>query len=146
MVEVIEIAAAEILGCDTEEITKEKYDYYGMGVYSAYKEEYAIGTQEEADEAVKKYIRDSLWSFRAEIIIAHSKAGSSQKTIKAISELQAKLCEDANEIIFALIGDIDVFIEDVVKADGRGAFLSSYDGEEQEIEINGITFYYYRLN
>jgi len=142
----IEIAASEILECDTEEIIKEKYDYYGLDVYSYRGEEYAIGLESEVDEAVKSYIRDSLWTFRAEMILAHSKAGTSPKTIKALQEMQAKLCEDANEIVYCIIKDIDAFIEDVVNADGRGAFLSPYDGEEHEIEINGITFYCYRLN
>lgn len=142
----IEIAAARIMECDTEEVTKEKYDHYGMDVYSAYREEYAVCLPDEADEAVKQYIRDSLWTFKAEMILAHSRAGSSPKTIKALQEMQAKLCEDANEIVYCIIEDIDAFIEDVINADGRGAFLSSYDGEEHEIEINGITFYCYRLN
>ncbi len=142
----IEIAAARIMECDTEEITKGKYDHYGMDIYSAYHEEYAVCLPEEADEAVKQYIRDSLWTFKAEIILAHSKAGASQQVIKALAEMQVKLCESANEIIYCIIEDIDVFIEDVVKADGRGAFLSPYDGEEQEIKIKGITFYAYKLS
>ncbi len=142
----IEIAAAQIIECDTDEINKESYDHYGLDIFTACGEEYAIGLPEEADEAVKQHIRDSLWTFKAEMILAHSKAGTSKNIIKAIEEMQVKLCEDANEIVYCMIEDIDEFVNDVVKADGRGAFLSSYDGEEHEIEINGIMFVAYRLN
>jgi hypothetical protein len=134
----IEIAASEILECDIDEINKEPYDHYGLDVFSNRNEEYAIGLESETDEAVKSYIRDSLWTFKAEMILSHSKAGSSPKIIKAL--------QDANEIIYCMIEDIDEFVRDVVNADGRGAFLSSYDGEEHEIDINGITFVAYRIN
>ena len=141
----IEIAAARIIECDTEEISKESYDYYGMDVYSAYREEYAIGLPDEADEAVKQYIKESLWTFKPEVIAAHTKAGASNGMIRAIEALQ-KDCESSNEDIKSLIDNIDAFVDDVVAADGVGVFLSSYDGEEHEIDVNGIIFKAYRLN
>jgi len=30
--------------------------------------------------------------------------------------------------------------------DGRAHFLSSYDGEENEVNVNGNTYYVYRSN
>jgi hypothetical protein len=60
--------------------------------------------------------------------------------------LQKDLCEDANPPVEALIKDMDHFVSDAISADGRGHFLSSYDSEEQETEIDSITYYYYRLN
>lgn len=146
MTTTIEIAAARIMECDTEDVEKESYDHYGMDIYSYRGEEYAIGTEEESDEAVKQYIRDSLWSFRASFVLQHSRVAESQKIIKAIEEMQGKLAEDCNEIIYALIEDIDEFTRDAIDEDGRGTFLSPYDSKEHEIEINGITFYCYRLN
>lgn len=146
MTTTIEIAAARIMECDTEDIEKESYDHYGMDVYSYGGEEYAIGTEEESDEAVKQYIRDSLWSFRASFVLQHSRVAESQKIIKAIEEMQGKLAEDCNEIIYALIEDIDEFTRDAIDEDGRGTFLSPYDSKEKEVEINGITLYCYRLN
>ena len=41
--------------------------------------------------------------------------------------------------------DIDKIIEFCQEVDGRGNTLSSYDGRENEIEINNITYYIYRL-
>ena len=40
----------------------------------------------------------------------------------------------SNELLKAMITDIDEFVEDAVSAFGRGHFLSSYDGEENEEE------------
>ena len=42
--------------------------------------------------------------------------------------------------------DQDSFIEDVINSDGRGHTISSYDGEEDEIEYEGTTYYIYRMN
>ena len=42
--------------------------------------------------------------------------------------------------------DIDAVIEFCQEVDGRGHIISSYDGIENEIEIDGITYYIYRLN
>jgi hypothetical protein len=121
-------------------VDKERYDSYGLKVFSAYGLEYAVGTDEQADQAVKQYIEDSVWSFRAEFIASHTKGGATNGMIKAISALQ-KDCESSNEDIKSLIEDMDAFIEDAISSDGRGSFLSSYDSNENEIVINGEYFY-----
>jgi hypothetical protein len=41
---------------------------------------------------------------------------------------------------------MDNFIVEAIGADGRRHFLSSYDGGEEEIIIDGEYFYCYRLN
>jgi hypothetical protein len=56
--------------------------------------------------------------------------------------MQGKLCESARPIVEALIEDMDHFVSDAICADGRGHFLSQYDGEENE---EG-EFYIYRTN
>jgi hypothetical protein len=69
------------------------------------------------------------------------------ETLKAFQKMQESLCEDANELVLAIIDDIDKFIEDAVESDGRGNFLSTYDGKENEVENDGgETLYVYRLN
>ena len=42
--------------------------------------------------------------------------------------------------------DIEAVIIFCQEADGRGNIIASYDGIENEIEIDGITYYIYRLN
>lgn len=146
MTTAIMIAAEEALECSDDEITKLDYDFYGMDVYSAYGEEFAIGLPEEADEAVRNYIRDSLWTFRASYILKHSRVGETKKVEKAIEEMQVKLGEECNEIIYALLEDFEKFVKAAIEDDGRGVYLASYDGEELEINISGIQFLAYRLN
>ena len=42
--------------------------------------------------------------------------------------------------------DQESFIEDVIRSDGRGHTISSYDGSEDEVEYEGTTYYIYRMN
>lgn len=96
---------------------------------------------DEADEAAKEYILESLWAFNYSFLCAHSKV-ISEIPEKEFKEMQGNLCESFNSAIKAMIDDIDYFVEDAIASDGRGHFLSSYDG--QEIEQDG--FYIYRTN
>lgn len=110
--------------------------------------EYKVYTDEEADEEAADYIKNSLWAFNADFILQHSAAyeettgREDEEIIKAIRMVQESICEGANALVKALICDIDTFINDAIDADGRGHFLSSYDGEEHE--SNG--FYICRTN
>jgi hypothetical protein len=142
----LEQVAAQVMGCDVENITEERYDMYGLKVFSNGGEEYAIGTDTEAGEAVTEYIKQSLWSFNASFILSHSKIGYNAKVEKCLKKMQESLSEDCNELMEAIIQDMDCFVSDAISADGRGSFLSSYDSEEQEIVIDGVYYFAYRLN
>jgi len=142
---IIERVAAQVIGCDVDDLTEAKYDHYGLRIFEACGFEYAIGSDEEADKAIKQYMQDSVWTFCPEFIASHTKAGASKGMIKAITALQES-CEDCNDDVKSLIEDMDEFIEDAVSADGRGMFLSPYDSEEQEIVIDGEYYFAYRLN
>jgi hypothetical protein len=50
--------------------------------------------------------------------------------------------ESGNQELLRLIDDIDEFVEEAIRWDGRGHFLSSYDGDENE---EG-DYYIYRTN
>ncbi len=103
-------------------------------------EHYLVYTDEEADEAVREAIEESLWAFTPSFLRTHTGV-----TIEAIAKIQ-ELCEDANEPLTAMIKDFDHFVDDAVNCDGRGHFLAPYDHEENEITFNGITYYIYRRN
>lgn len=105
-----------------------------------------MGTDEEAQEACQEAIKQSLWAFNAEFILSHCKAGVKPTLVKALEQVQEKLCEDANEFVEVLISDLDAFIQDAISSDGRGNFLATYDNEEQEIKVNDTYYYAYRLN
>lgn len=110
-------------------------------------EEYMVLTDEEADIEAEKNIKESLWAFNADFILQHtsfyhfSTEEEDQVFINSLKTMQNTLCENANSLVYAMIEDIDIFIDKAINADGRGHFISTYDGEENE--QNG--FYIYRM-
>lgn len=103
--------------------------------------EYRVLTNKEADTAAREAILDSVWAFRPEFLEAHTVQGVDADTIRTIQANDK--CESNNPVLLRLIKDVDHFVDDAIKADGRGHFLSSYDSEE--IELSGNLFAY-RLN
>jgi len=99
-------------------------------------EHYLVLTDEEADEAVRDYIEESVWAFNASFLQAHT--GVDANAIEKIQEM----CESANEPLKAMIKDFDHFVDYAVSCDGRGHFLD-VNLEENEITFNGITYYIY---
>ena len=134
---------ASIDECDPEDVRELKYDHYGLKVFKAGSgNEYAIGTDEMADEACRDYIKDTIWAFKPEFIASECSLPSGSED--AIRALQEK-CEGANEAILAMVKGscgLDSFVESAISADGRGHFLAMYDGDEHEIE----DYYAYRIN
>ena len=65
---------------------------------------------------------------------------------EALESVQSSKAEGANGLVRALISDLDGFIEDAICEDGRGHFLASYDGDENEETVDGVTYYIYRTN
>ena len=114
---------------------------------------YLVYTDEEADEAVREYIEETVWAFTPSFLSAHT--GYIDEDVFKL--LQEK-CEGANDSIMSMIKDFDAFVEDAVACDGRGHFLSGSDGIEHEVvylsvERDGMcyktkeTYYYiYRVN
>lgn len=137
-------ALANFAECDPSDIKNESHDHYGLEILSVGRQEYAIGTDSEADDACKEYIKDSAWAFRSSFICEY--CNLPQELAEALEALQSKKCEGANDAILALInktdGGLDGFADDAISADGRGHFLSSYDGNENEES----GFYIYRTN
>jgi hypothetical protein len=103
-------------------------------------DDYSVLTDDEANKAVKGYIEDSLCFFRPNFISSHS--NTEEEVIEKLQELY----ENSNKAIKSLIKDFDYFVDDAILADGRGHFLSSYDGEEHEVKINNNEYYIYRTN
>ncbi len=114
---------------------------------------YIVLTDEEADERAKSEIEQSLWAFNADFIIGE--CGLDLSGAEALRIMQEKACEDANDFIRSLIDkctDIDSFVDSAISSDGRGHFITSYDGNENEEHISGTdneqesTFYIYRID
>lgn len=135
------IALAEEIGEDPADITEERHDCYGLTVLSYGRQEYAVGTEEEADEACSEQIKDSLWAFNASFIL--SECDLPHNLEEVFQAYQEKECESANDTILALVektcGLAD-FIASAISADGRGHFLASYDGNEMDLADGYVAF------
>lgn len=135
-------------GFTPEELEGIGPDCFAYGCFDILGQEYKVFTDEEADEAAAEDIKESLWAFNADFIIQHMPTYdemTSREYIdieKALREMQGVLCENAGPLVKALIDDLEQFVEDAINADGRGYFIATYDGEENE---NG-GFYIYRTN
>jgi hypothetical protein len=114
---------ARFLDCLPSEI-EEGYDdctfEYGGSDYKVYNDD-------EADEACKEYVEQSLWAFNADFL-------SGETGIDCIVFLRlSELSESANDAILAIVTatcGLDDIVKSAVSSDGRGHYLSSYDGEE----------------
>lgn len=121
------------------------------------KDNYLILTDEEADEKCAEYIKDSLWAFNPSFL-----SGETGIDISVFEAIQSNgKCEDNNDAIESCIDDMDSFIESAISADGRGHFMNTYDGNENEETVliddetgeilasndsAAHTFYIYRMN
>lgn len=108
-------------------------------------DDYYVLTDEEADHKAKQYIEDSLWAFTPSFLAEMT--DFDEEIFQAIAD-NGK-CESNNDVIYNTIQKtcgIDEFVSSAISADGRGHFMSSYDGCENEETVEGQTFYIYRLN
>jgi len=96
-------------------------------------EDYLVLTDENADDAVREEIEQTLWAFNPSFLSAHTNV--SEEAIKKIQELY----EGANDALAEMIKDFDEFVEDAVACDGRGHFLAGYDGNEDEVTYLSVT-------
>ncbi len=140
-------ALAEHLECSLDDLEQANYDenLFELGV-----ESYLVLDEEEADQYVRDRILESLWAFNTDFILSHSRIEINETNedaiLKALKQMQEKLCENANPLVRALLDDEESFIEDAVEADGRGHFLAGYDNEEHEVNHEDEIFFIYRQN
>lgn len=113
---------------------------YDPDVYDADGAEYLVVEGYRADQRARADILGSVWAFRAEFLAAHCVEGVDADTIRAIQDNGR--CEGNNAVLTRLIENVDHFVADAIGADGRGHFLSSYDGEEHQIG----RWFIYRVN
>ena len=114
----------------------------------SYNQDYMVLTDSEADEKAEEYIKDSLWAFNASFL-----SSVTGFTISIFEAIQANdKCESNNEAILQLVGDnFDSLVQDAISYDGRGHFLNTYDGNEEEFNCKDYTgeneyLFVYRMN
>lgn len=99
-------------------------------------DDYLVLTDDEADKHAMDCIRETLFAFNVDFL-----AGETNLPSEVFTALQSQY-EDSNDTILELIPDFDDFVQTAISYDGRGHFISGYDGNENE--LNG--FFIYRLN
>ena len=133
------IALAGEFGCapkDIEEYSDGRYDIDGI--------DYLVLTDSEADEKVEEYVENTLWAFSPRFL--SSVTGVDESVFEAIQDNGR--CEDNNGAIMSILYATKTSISEVageaISRDGRGHFLSSYDGEEIEVYVDGEYYFCYR--
>lgn len=101
-------------------------------------EKYEVLTEVEADLIVKEKVEDSLWSMRPEFLVGHLSLDGSgfgnPDVVKSVRKVQ-ELRESSNDLLKAAVKDLDFLVKEVVASDGRGHYLSPYDGVENEERV-----------
>ena len=135
------IALSAHLGCDAQE-----------AINLIESGDYLVLTDDEATEMATDAIQESVWAFQSWFLADFMPDGICAEDVDA---LRGDRCEGVNDAFIALIeagsGDrfccgMTRFAEAAIRADGRGHFMSSYDGEENEYEVSGEMYYIYRIN
>jgi hypothetical protein len=130
-------ALAEHLDIGVEDIE----NVLNEDVYCYGREEYLVLDESEAQEKAVDYIRETLWAFSPSFLAWH--IGNGDKAIEEMIKCAQEKCEGCNDALLALVGDkIDELIDSAIASDGRGHFISFYDGEEHEVG----KYYIYRIN
>lgn len=128
------------------EVAKEdiKVSNYDNNVFETEEAEYLVLTDKEASKYAKESILESAWAFNAWFILDNLNSkfrDANRDTLEEIVKLAQEKCEDGNEIILGMITKRS-FVDEAIQCDGRGHFLATYDGEENEQD----SYYIYRIN
>lgn len=145
-------ALKQFLSIPDEDMNDIKVSQWDENEVEIYGQEYLVLTDMEADNRAREDIERSLWAFQPSFILSHCSTYERMtnweydSAKEALEKIQGHFCEGINELIKAMISDMDKFVDDAICTDGRGHFISMYDGKENEEEVNGITYYIYRTN
>lgn len=140
------MALAEYFDIDPERISKEYKNSDSLYRNCMYvidgENRFYLADEKEADDLAKEIILEDIWSFKPDFIREHSRVlrEGGDRAINALKNMQESMCESCSPLVRAMIDDLDLFVEDVIKTDGRGHFISMYDGKEHK--QNGINIYF----
>lgn len=136
-------ALAKCLGVNESEIVKNDDAYYlgNMG--------YLVLRYNEVYNKVKEEIEDCLWAFQAKFILNTCGFSSGSEIAESFEEMLGKACESANPFVRALIDGtcgITCFVREAILANGEAHFLARYDDKELSVEVDGVTYFIYRVD
>jgi hypothetical protein len=102
-------------------------------------DDYLILTDEEANEMVREFIKNHVWTFRPSFL--SNCTGIDESVFEAIQANNK--CEDNNDAVLSIIettSAMEHVVGEAIDADGRGHFLAGYDGNENELP-SGLFIY-----
>lgn len=134
------IALAKEFGCYPKDVI-EKWD----GEYEIDGIDYLVLTDSEADDRVAECVEETLWAFSP--VFLDSVTDVDEIVFEAIQDNGR--CEGNNKAIMSILDATNTSISEVAHEaiiwDGRGHFLSQYDGQEIEVYADGEYYYCYRI-
>lgn len=100
---------------------------------------YLVLTDRQANLRAKEYILDMIWTFKTSFLSNYIPL-----EIGDIEHIQEK-CESSNNTFLTLLGNKkNKFVADAIGSNGRGHFISQYDGHENY--DHNSKYYIYRTN
>lgn len=135
--EIKQAVLSNYLNVQFDDLVNNGYNSFTLGRNT----EYLVLSDDEADDATDEYIKDNLWTLNSSFLAGHCIIEDYSIATNVIEIIQNEY-ENGNDSLLALVDDIDDLIDDAIYWDGRGWFLSSYDGEE----IEHMGYYIYRIN
>lgn len=137
-------ALLQFLNAEDERLTEYDVHSTDWATYEVEGEEYKVLTDEEATLCTKLDIKETCSYFSADFL----------ETMTGIPAVVFKHLVDENEAVLETIEKtcgIDEFVDEAIQWDGRGHFLATYDGEENEATVEDkdgedVTMYIYRVN
>ncbi len=129
-------------------VTEDDQCSFNEDIFDTSEGEFLVLTDEEADEQTKECIGETLWAFNINFLQGFLASGLQDEAETILKPLQER-CESGNEPIKALVdwdNNKDDITQEAISWDGRGHFLSSYDGYEHEVKVNDTYYYIYRVN
>ena len=135
--EIMEALSQEFDTCYSE------ISYNGDNTWSIAGADYMVLTDEEADDKTYEEVENLLWAFNSDFL-----ANMTGLDV-AVFDTLSKLYEDSQEAIKAIVENtctMDDLVNEAIAWDGRGHFLSTYDGNEIELSVDGEDYYCYRID
>jgi len=126
---------------DIEDLTPDQKEAFvklsGFQIDEIDPEQWLFIGENQAVKKIKENERERVYTFNSFFIFHHLKPIlKDEMNRKDIREMQEIMQDRCNELIFCLIEDYDEFIEDAIKDDGKGHYLSHYDSEELALPDN----------
>ena len=119
-------------------------EQYGLPIVELDGSEYLFAaTDEDAERAALDAARGSLWAFSLDFLRHYLPDSVSEDShaFRALQDAQGKTCESFGPILEGLLGSrCEEALRDAIATDGRGHFLASYDGNEDEDADGGFRY------